>query len=137
MSTTTRASVLAEVSDEREHQDRQWGGPSHDDQHQIADFAEFVKHQLSRMTGQDCRARYIKIAALAVAAVESIDRKTPHSFAKPSAPGVYETRIPGARGWLLRRWTGRYWLTNHATERDEEAGTVSGYQDYEWVMPHG
>lgn len=132
-----REKILVEVSEERDHQDRQWGGPSHDDQHQVAEFAEFIQHQLSRMTAQDCRARHVKIAALAVAAIESIDRKTQFNPGNPPGEGVYESRIPGAPGYLLRRWNGWAWLTNHATERDTSSGMLSSYQEYEWRVPGG
>lgn len=64
-----------DVIQERSQQDAQWGGPEHDDKHDAADFAEYIRIQLGRMTEDECRVRLVKVAALAVAAIESLDRK--------------------------------------------------------------
>lgn len=137
MNNTARANILVEVHDEREHQDRQWGGPDHDDGHTAEDFHEFIRHQIDRTrTQQEARARFVKIAALAVAAVESIDRKTDGwQTGKPKVRRDYETRIPGATGVLRRHWDGSTWCTNHTTERDTTVRMKSSYQDYEWRAP--
>lgn len=82
------ASVLAEVAAERARQDDQWGGPAHDDAHGVADWAEFRAQYERRMVdamqeGQpfdahrwraETREALVKIAALCVAQVESLDR---------------------------------------------------------------
>jgi hypothetical protein len=80
-------SILLAVVMERRAQDKQWGGPEHDDEHDAHDWENFIIHQLANsMTGvtksngkKDLsgvyRQRMIKVAALAVAAVESYDRK--------------------------------------------------------------
>jgi hypothetical protein len=85
MSTTTNQviSLLAEVSAERVRQDEKWGGAEHDDHHSTADFASFIDNYLSKAraaseNGNDAEARkrFIQVAALAVAGVESLDRKS-------------------------------------------------------------
>jgi hypothetical protein len=71
----------ADIRAERERQDKQWGGPAHDDEHTTGDFIGYVQRQCnlaSLQLGEPAvsRSRFVKIAALAVAAIESIDRKT-------------------------------------------------------------
>lgn len=72
-------SILDEVYEERQRQIAKWGGEKHDDNHQMKDWMKFI-HQRTfairerRELSLD-RARLIRIAALAVAAVESMDRK--------------------------------------------------------------
>ena len=81
--------IFDEITKERKHQDIQWGGPKHDDQHLPRDFFKFIRWQsykFDRAAENDPdnhswilyrgRARLIKIAALAIAGIESIDRKT-------------------------------------------------------------
>lgn len=84
-----QAGILDEVKDERARQDEQWGGPGHDDTHVPAEWFGFIQDQDDHFTSASlstrshdeafitatARERLIKIAALAVAAVESIDRK--------------------------------------------------------------
>ena len=74
----SKAQILQEIRDERERQDQQWGGRTHDDNHSYADWIDYMEHQASLLDlriGGNARERFIKIAALALAAVESIDRK--------------------------------------------------------------
>lgn len=69
--------ILTEIRYERAAQDAQWGGPEHDDEHGMDEFAAFIARQMAKCDqgrGPDVRDRFIKIAALAVAAVESYDR---------------------------------------------------------------
>ena len=75
-----RNDVLVEIYDERERQDRQWGGRLHDDRHRrstwtrlIVKFAERAKRAGSRNTAL-YRASLVKAAALCVAAIEAHDR---------------------------------------------------------------
>lgn len=93
--------IMADIGKERLAQDRQWGGPEHDDQHHEYDWLNFMGHQADRISeilvvnshygfsdqnpvlrlcspvGYELtRQHFIKIAALAVAAVESMDRKS-------------------------------------------------------------
>ncbi len=84
--------TLREVKAERRRQVRQWGGPDHDDQHEAADWLRFIDHQLGLAREElvdektslddgrgdvafEIRDRLVKIAALAVAAIDSLDRK--------------------------------------------------------------
>jgi len=74
--------IFDEIENERNKQDAQWGGPEHDDTHSTFEFrlqidrqAGFIQHNPQSVA--DDRQRLIKIAALAFAAVQSIDRKNP------------------------------------------------------------
>lgn len=74
--------VLLEVAQERERQDLKWGGPSHDDHHDTSDFVQLIQDYAGwarTMAGmgsvEKTRRRLVQVAALAVAAVESLDRR--------------------------------------------------------------
>jgi hypothetical protein len=69
--------VIAQVIQERRMQDRQWGGSHHDDSHDLIDWIQYMGYQATHIKSGDpkYRERLIKIAALAVAAIESLDRK--------------------------------------------------------------
>lgn len=74
--------IISDIVAERDRQDEKWGGAEHDDNHNTIDFCWFIKNytgwaaQMSAMNSPDkARNRLIQVAALAVAAVESIDRK--------------------------------------------------------------
>jgi hypothetical protein len=69
--------VLSEIHDERSRQDEKWGGSAHDDWHDKEDWIMFIKHYLSGadLPMNNFREEMVKIAALAVAAIESYDRK--------------------------------------------------------------
>lgn len=75
-------SIYEEVKLERDRQDGKWGGPEHDDQHSTADFCRYIQNytawadQMADMgSPEKARRRLLQVAALATAAVESIDRK--------------------------------------------------------------
>lgn len=76
--------VLMELLDERRHQidDHGWT-PDHDDLHGPEDFAWLCARRAVEMSHRDaagvadCRRLFVEIAAIAVAAVEAIDRRTP------------------------------------------------------------
>jgi hypothetical protein len=77
------AEVYAVVILERHKQDKQWGGAGHDDNNGPFDWLKYIQKQVdharleavSRETTKDeLRQRFIKIAALSVAAIEVIDR---------------------------------------------------------------
>ncbi len=80
-----RKTVLQEIRIERNRQDHQWGGPVNDDGHRAGDWLGFIDDHLGRakqsivnrvlITEDDYRQNLIEVAALAVAAVESLDRK--------------------------------------------------------------
>ena len=85
--------ILFEVAHERGRQDQKWGGSCHDDRHTTGAFAEFIESRAYKVraflgsnphcdantqfgfSSDTSRSLLIEIAALAVAAVESIDRK--------------------------------------------------------------
>lgn len=78
----TESKALLDVATERHWQDAKWGGPTHDDGHNQMDWYGFVHRRLEtlllavfRRNNSALRKTWIEIAALAVAAVESIDRK--------------------------------------------------------------
>jgi Domain of unknown function (DUF3846) len=80
MTDPRRLRVFGALDVERAAQDKQWGGPSHDDEHARPEWLDFIEHQIQRAgwetTNVGYRNRLIKIAALAVAAIESHDRIT-------------------------------------------------------------
>lgn len=76
--------ILCDIAAERAAQDEQWGGATHDDGHMAHDWLVFIGQQLKRARADyaqvggfpaPVRARLVKIAALAVAGIESIDRR--------------------------------------------------------------
>ena len=71
-------SIYDEIKAERERQDAQWGGPEHDDRHAPIEWSSY-RARFERRGGQGAsrRANLVKIAALAVAEIESIDRRAP------------------------------------------------------------
>lgn len=83
-----RQAVLDEVSEERTLQDSRYGGPEHDDQHSSVQWLNFISdramYQVFVIDHEECssdnpyssdyRATLIKIAALAVAGIQSYDR---------------------------------------------------------------
>lgn len=75
--------VCSEVLEERARQDEKWGGPKHDDHHEVHSFVQLIEDYagwarvMAQMNSLDkARNRLIQVAALAVAAVERIDRQT-------------------------------------------------------------
>ena len=81
-----QAKAIADDICERQRQDAKRCGPEHDYRHDSQDFREFIRHQLDALPYEIAkatdheeydpvvRARFVKIAALAVAAVEVLDR---------------------------------------------------------------
>jgi hypothetical protein len=75
--------IIAEFMVERIRQDMQWGGPHHDDTRKEWDWCAYIEKQnflanaksLTDKGRDSWRRRMIKIGALALAAVESYDRK--------------------------------------------------------------
>ena len=72
--------VIFDIQLERMYQDEQWGGPEHDDEHTIFDFKSFINKQLLSVgypsDNHVSRKALVNVAALAVAAIESIDRRS-------------------------------------------------------------
>jgi hypothetical protein len=78
--------ILDEIRVERARQDTIWGGPAHDDTHTNHDWISFIIKQLGKAVistgacGWDhltFRHQMLKVAALAVAAIEWCDRNFP------------------------------------------------------------
>jgi hypothetical protein len=74
----SRFSAYGEIVKERIRQDTKWGGPQHDDAHDLVDFNRYI-HQRLLDSGirKTYRQRMIEVAALAIAAIESYDRRPP------------------------------------------------------------
>ena len=87
--TPPASQVMAEVAKERQRQDLKWGGPDHDDTHVIGEFLNWMLGRVyaSHTQGEtaETRKNLIEIAALAVAAVESMDRKARKLVAEDTA----------------------------------------------------
>lgn len=74
-----KSQALVDVVQERAAQDVQWGGPEHDDEHQPWEWVGFIEKHLKRANScnnslETYRAEMVKIAAVAIAQVESLDR---------------------------------------------------------------
>lgn len=70
--------IVIEVCRERARQDEKHGGPAHDDTHTLNDWRRYITVRLPTVhyvPNKENRKDLIEIAALAVAAVESLDRK--------------------------------------------------------------
>lgn len=77
---TMKQNIYDEIRDERDRQDREWGGSEHDDDHSFNDFiAYIVKHtgKAVAVSDNDQRRQMIRVAALAIAVVEKLDRQKP------------------------------------------------------------
>lgn len=85
---SNQESIFQEIRLEREHQDKKWGGSEHDNEHGAYDWAAFITYYLGKSVelfvnevgqpqGKLLMFRYnmVKIAALAIAAIEAVDRK--------------------------------------------------------------
>lgn len=73
----TCAKAVSDVVKERKRQDIKWGGPTHDDEHGPEDWERFIMKRIPLESESDeaFRVRMVQIAALAIAAIESFDRK--------------------------------------------------------------
>jgi hypothetical protein len=74
--------IYDEIKSERIRQDSLWGGANHDDRHTTSDWANYIGDRVkkiqegqSSLTTERMGELFLHIAALAVAALESIDRK--------------------------------------------------------------
>jgi len=72
-----RMRIFESIEAERVKQDKQWGGLSHDVDHDIDDWTRYIEKQLGNIkkskSSKEHRERLVKIAALAVAALESLE----------------------------------------------------------------
>lgn len=75
----SQESILQDIRDERQAQDGKWGGPAHDDTHPSDEWCKFIADRLCVVVGpihpKQKRRIWIEIAALAVAAAESLERR--------------------------------------------------------------
>lgn len=76
--------IYDEIEQERIKQDQQWGGAGHDDHHNSHDWICFIVKHLGKAVmfpwdSLTFRTQMIRIAALAIAAVEWCDRLTSKS----------------------------------------------------------
>lgn len=74
--------VLEDIMNERARQDAKWGGPEHDDEHTMAEWFSFILARAACPTGyvpKHDRKIAVEMAALAIAAIESFDRKSLNS----------------------------------------------------------
>ena len=74
-----RIQIYKEVSAERLKQDQMWGGDEHDDTHNMRDWGMFIVHELGQIffyppTYTIFRKQMVKVAALAIAAIEWTER---------------------------------------------------------------
>jgi len=84
--------VLVELLDERRNQiDRHRWTPDHDDQHGTEDFAWLIARRAVQMCNAaaadvvDARRLLVECAAIAVAAIETIDRKEARTASDPAS----------------------------------------------------
>jgi len=89
----SRKSIYNQIDVERDYQDREWGGPEHDDTKSPRDWVSYIVAYLGKAMGRGTswatnltavRHRFIQVAALCVAAIESMDRE-------------FAARVEGAR----------------------------------------
>lgn len=67
--------IYREIVAERKRQDEKWGGAEHDDAHVPSEWFELIT---DRCSNYNVRKNWTQIAALAIAALESLDRKEKH-----------------------------------------------------------
>ena len=74
--------AMFDVVNERARQDAKWGGPEHDDKHPtyefvqlIQDYSGWARVMAGMGSNNKARRRLVQVAALAIAAIEAIDRK--------------------------------------------------------------
>ena len=69
--------ILAEIKAEREKQDLRWG-PKVDDTRSLQDWCAILVYEMSPLpwgNPQGARKALVKVSAVAVAAIESLDRR--------------------------------------------------------------
>lgn len=94
-----RQNIFAEIENERQTQDAQWGGPAHDDKHTSYDWIAYIVRHTGKAVfwpwdAQGFRKQMVRVAALAVAAIEWVDRgadrRVEESVDEVSGGGVLE-----------------------------------------------
>lgn len=87
----TTMDIYEEIKAERTKQDAKWGGPEHDDGHSLSEWISYIDRHLERVAdGPEHEERYqlVRVAALAIAAIESLDRE------REGTPEPRETPTP-------------------------------------------
>lgn len=86
--------ILAEIATERASQDGRWGGAEHDDDmtmdafaQLIGDYAGWARVKAREGSLDEARLRLVQAAALAVAAIERLDRDRAGRDAPAGRPG--------------------------------------------------
>lgn len=68
--------IWQEILHERERQAAQWGGTSHDDRNRPNDWIAYICYHAAKGSYKaDFRKQMIRVAALAIAAIETHDRQ--------------------------------------------------------------
>jgi hypothetical protein len=105
----TGTKALKEVAAERTRQDAQWGGPAHDDAQRIDDFVQLITDYAgwARVKAREgspveARQRLVQVAALALAAVESLDRRASQRGEGSAAATEEPSASPAPRDESLR-----------------------------------
>lgn len=73
-----KVKAFASIINERRYQDEKWGGPEHDDGETELNWQRYITEYANaqgRSASYDFRKRMVKVAALAMAAIEAVDRK--------------------------------------------------------------
>lgn len=83
-----KASHLIAITTERMEQDKKWGGPKHDDKQFPFEWIDFIRDHANRAlnksaTDRQYRYQLVRVAALAVAALEASDRAIMRSTMTP------------------------------------------------------
>ncbi len=87
----SKEGIWKEIKEERGRQDAQWGGPDHDDTHALWNWIIYIRghnkaagklmlqerpvHDFAPAAVEQFRKQMVRVAALAVAAIESVDRR--------------------------------------------------------------
>lgn len=73
----TKGRIVKNILDERDYQDRKWGGERYDDKHNEHDWSAYIVEHLGKAitNPHTFRTQMVKVAALAVAAIEWVDRR--------------------------------------------------------------
>lgn len=85
-----RLKLYAEISAERQRQDLEHGGPEHDDGHTQDEWSWMISDHNQRALqngGREFRKQMVRVAALAIAAVEAHDREARRRGSLPDATG--------------------------------------------------
>jgi len=80
LGTERRKVLFQEIEDERNKQDAKWGGPTNDELHSSWDWIAFITKHTGKAVmwpwdGPLFRYQMVRVAALAVAAIEWFDRR--------------------------------------------------------------